>query len=332
MKVCIYGAGAIGGFIGTRLATAGRCTVSALARGATLRALQTHCWRLHQGDALLQVAAHASDEPAALGVQDLVVLAVKGPALAEVASRIGPLLGPHTAVLPAMNGVPWWFARHAPALGEAPLHSVDPGGHIAAAIDVQRVIGCVVHASTFTTEPGLVQHKMGQGLILGEPAGGESPRVQALVELLRHAGFDATLSLQIRQDIWYKLWGNMTMNPVSAITGAPIDQLMADPLVLRFCSDAMREAAAIGARIGCRIEQSPEDRHAITRKLGSFKTSMQQDVEAGRPIELDALVAVVREMAQRLDIATPNIDALLGLTRLFARMHGLYPLQSSLPT
>jgi 2-dehydropantoate 2-reductase len=332
VKVCIYGVGAIGGFIGARLAAAGRCRLSALARGATLEALQAQGWRLREGDALLQTPARASDDPAVLGEQDVVVLAVKGPALTDVARRIAPLLGMNTLVVPAMNGVPWWFARHAPALGDAPLHSVDPGGQVAAAIDVRRVVGCVVHASAFVVEPGLVQHKMGRGLILGEPAGGDSPRVHALVELLRHAGFDATLSLRIRQDIWYKLWGNMTMNPVSAITGAPIDRLMADPLVLRFCSDAMREAAAIGARIGCGIAQSPEDRHAITRKLGSFKTSMQQDVEAGRAIELDALVTVVREMAQRLDIATPNIDALLGLTRLFARMRGLYPAADPTPT
>jgi 2-dehydropantoate 2-reductase len=166
---------------------------------------------------------------------------------------------------------------------------------------------------------------MGQGLIVGEPAGGLTPRVQALAELLRRAGFDTTASPDIRQDIWYKLWGNMTMNPVSAITGASVDRIMADPLVLGFCSAAMREAAEIGARIGCAVTQSPEDRHAVTRKLGRFKTSMHNDVEAGRAIELDALVTVVREIAQRLDIATPNIDALLGLTRLFARVHGLYP-------
>jgi 2-dehydropantoate 2-reductase len=166
---------------------------------------------------------------------------------------------------------------------------------------------------------------MGQGLIVGEPAGGDSPRVQQLAALLRRAGFDTTVSADVRQDIWYKLWGNMTMNPVSAITGASVDRIMADPLALAFCTAAMQEAAAIGARIGCAIAQSPEDRHAVTRKLGAFRTSMQNDVDAGRAIELDALVTVVREIAQRLAIATPNIDALLGLTRLFAQQRGLYP-------
>jgi len=326
MRVCIYGAGAIGGFIGARLAAAGGCKVAAVARGATLQALREHGWRLQQGDALVRAPlAAAADDPQTLGEMDLVVVAVKGPALGEVARRIGPLLGPHTVVLPAMNGVPWWFAQSTPALAGAPLRSVDPDGAIAAHIPLERVVGCVVHASTFTPEPGLVAQRMGQGLIIGEPAGGLTPRVERLAGLLARAGFEATASANVRQDIWYKLWGNMTMNPVSAITGATVDRIMADPLVLAFCTAAMEEAAAVGARIGCAVAQSAEDRHAVTRKLGRFRTSMQNDVDAGRAIELDALVTVVREIAQRLQLATPNIDALLGLTRLFARVRGLYP-------
>jgi 2-dehydropantoate 2-reductase len=149
--------------------------------------------------------------------------------------------------------------------------------------------------------------------------------VRELAALLAAAGFEASVSADIRRDIWYKLWGNMTVNPVAAITGATGDRVLADPLVRAFCTAAMREAAAVGARIGCAIEQSPEDRHVITRRLGSFKPSMLQDVQAGRPIELDAIVAVVREIAQRVDVPTPTIDALLGLARLFGRAHGLYP-------
>jgi 2-dehydropantoate 2-reductase len=325
MKVCIVGAGAIGGFIGTRLAAAGRAEVSALARGATLAALREKGWRLQQGDAIVQASARASDRAAELGAQDLVVIAVKGPALAAVAQALAPLLAPHTLVLPAMNGVPWWFAQGIAELGGAPLASVDPGGVIAAAIPYERVIGCVVHASTSTPEPGLVLHRFGQGLIVGEPAGGRSERVQRVAELLAHAGFDLTQSDDVRYDIWYKLWGNMTMNPVQAITGATGDRVLADPLVREFCSAAMREAAAIGARIGCLVEQNPEDRHAITATLGAFKSSMLQDVLAQRPIELDSIVGAVRELGERLQIATPSIDALLGLTRLFGRVHGLYP-------
>ena len=323
-KVCIVGAGAIGGFIGTRLAAAGRAEVSALARGATLAALQAQGWRLQTAQGLVSGPARASEDPAELGPQDLVVIAVKGPALTAVARRIAPLLGPDTLVLPAMNGVPWWFCAGRAGF-EAPLQSVDPGGEIMKAIPLRRVLGCVVHASTFTPEPGLVQHKMGEGLIVGEPGGGHSERAEAVAALLRHAGFSVTHSADVRHDIWYKLWGNLTMNPVSALTGATIDRVLDDPLVRAFCSAAMQEAAAVGERIGCVITQSPEDRHAVTARLGAFKTSMLQDVEAGRAIELDAIVGAVHEIGQRLGLPTPNVSALLGLTRLFGRVRGLYP-------
>jgi 2-dehydropantoate 2-reductase len=330
MKVCIIGAGAIGGFIGAKLALAGQAQVSALARGATLQALKQHGWRLRQspeqGGALLSAPVQAVAEQAAeLGPQDLVVIAVKGPALPAVAAGIAQLLGPDTRVLPAMNGVPWWFCQGVAGFGDAPLASVDPGGAVAAAIARERVIGCVVHIATSAPEPGLVQHKFGQGLILGEAAGGRSTAVQQVADLFTHAGFDVTHSADVRHDIWFKLWGNLTMNPASAITGATLDRLLADPLVRAFCSAAMAEAAQVGERIGCPIAQTPEDRHAITAKLGAFKTSMLQDVEAGRAIELDGIVGVVHEIAGRVGVATPNIDALLGLARLFGRVHGLYP-------
>jgi 2-dehydropantoate 2-reductase len=338
MKVCIIGAGAIGGFIGTRLAAAGQCELSAIARGATLDALRTHGWRLREaGQAktgqgpsapvpgVISAPAHATDDPASLGVQDLVIVAVKAQAMPAVAAAIAPLLGPQTMVMPAMNGVPWWFGAAVPALAGAPLRSVDPDGSIAAAIPLQQVIGCVVHASAASPAPGLVEHRMGQGLIVGEAAGGQSGRVHAVAQLLGGAGFEVSQSADIRKDIWYKLWGNLTMNPVSAMTGATADRILGDPLVRAFCSAAMQEASDLGALVGCAIEQSPEARQQVTAKLGAFKTSMLQDAEAGRPIELDAIVTVVHEMAGRLGLATPNIDALLGLARLFARTHGLYP-------
>jgi 2-dehydropantoate 2-reductase len=324
-KVCIVGAGAIGGFIGTRLAAAGRLQVSALARGDTLTALQKHGWRLQSAAELVQAPARVSDKATDLGVQDVVIIAVKGPALTQAVRSIAPLIGPDTIIMPAMNGVPWWFCQTVAGFPEGPLESVDPGGHIAATIPVSQVVGCVVHASTSMLEPGLVQHKMGQGLIVGEACGGASARAQELVDSLIDAGFDATASSNVRYDIWYKLWGNMTMNPVSAMTGATGDRILADPQVRSFCSAVMAEAQDIGARIGCPIAQTAEDRHNITAKLGAFKTSMLQDVEAGRPVELDALVGVVREIGQKLGIATPQIDTLYGLSRLFAQVHGLYP-------
>jgi 2-dehydropantoate 2-reductase len=317
MRTCIVGAGAIGGWIGTSLAAADRGPVSALARGATLAALREHGWRMQSAGTLVRGPVRAAADASELGVQDLVVIAVKGPALASVARQIAPLLGPSTIVMPAMNGVP--------ALGEAPLASVDPGGEIGAAIPFGQVLGCVVHASVSSPEPGLVVHQKGQGLIVGEPGGGRSERAQRVCDRLGGTGLEVTHSADVRYDIWYKLWGNLTTNPVSAITGATADLVIADPLVRAFCLAAMREAAEIGDRIGCHVDQTPEDRHAVTARLGAFKTSMLQDVEAGRPIELDAIVTAVREMGQRIGVATPNIDALLGLTRLFARVRKLYP-------
>ena len=324
MKVCIVGAGAIGGFIGTRLAMTGH-DVSALARGATLDALRTHGWRLRQNGQQHGARARASDRIDELGPQDLVVIAVKGQSLPDVAPRIKPMLQPHTLVLPAMNGVPWWLGRGVPALEGAPLASVDPGSIVSKAIPFEQVIGCAVYVGASTPEPGLVEHSTGDKLIIGEPAGGESERVNELGRTLERAGLKIARSADVRRDIWYKLWGNLTMNPVSAITGAPTDQVLADPLVLEFCSAAMREASVVGAKIRCAIDQQPEDRHAMTLKLGRIKPSMLQDVQAGRTLELDAIVSAVREIAQRVGVATPNVDALLGLTRLFARTRGLYP-------
>ena len=325
MKVCIYGAGAIGGFIGARLG-ASSCERSAVARGATLAALNARGMRLQLKDELVTAKVRAVEDPAALGAQDLVVVAVKAPALAAIARAIGPLIGPDTMVLTAMNGVPWWFFHgFGGKYTGTQLKSVDPDGSIASAIPSRNVIGCVVHAAASVAEPGLVRHAFGNRLILGEPDGTDSERVRSLVALLCRAEFDASVSLSIQTDVWYKLWGNMTMNPVSALTGATMDRMLDDPLVNRFCLAVMGEAKAIGAKIGCAIEQSGEDRNAVTRKLGAVKTSMLQDVEAGRPVELDALVSVVREIGQKVGEPTPNIDALLGLSRLHAQVHGLYP-------
>ena len=324
-KIAIYGAGAIGGWMGARLATAG-CDVSVVARGAALQALRTHGLRLREGERETAHAVQASDQPADLGVQDVVVVSVKAPGMADVARAIGPLLGPQTIVLTAMNGVPWWFLQgFGGALAGHALESVDPGGAIARAIPAAQVIGGVVHASCSVDEPGVIRHRIGNGLIVGEPGGGETPRLSALADLLTRAGFDVTRSPQIQKDIWYKLWGNMTINPVSAMTGATADLILDDELARGFVSHVMLEAREIGARIGLPIAEQPEDRHQVTRKLGALKPSMLQDVEAGKPVELDALVASVRELGQLTQVPTPFTDALLGLARLHARGRGLYP-------
>jgi 2-dehydropantoate 2-reductase len=325
MKACIYGAGAIGGWIGAGLASAG-CELSVVARGATLQALQTHGLRIEQNNQTQSIAVRASAEPGNLGVQDLVVIAVKAPSLLEVARHVGPLIGPSTLILTAMNGVPWWFLDgFGGTLAGQRLTSVDATGEIAQAIPSAQVIGCVVHASCSLKGPADVKHHFGNGLIIGEPGGGVSPRVSALGELLQRASFACTVSPQIQKDTWYKLWGNMTVNPVSALTGATTDLIMGDELVRNFISAVMLEAREIGNRIGIPITQSPQDRHQVTLKLGAFKTSMLQDVEAGRSVELDALVAAVRELGQLCGVDTPFTDALLGLSRLQARIKGLYP-------
>jgi 2-dehydropantoate 2-reductase len=335
-KVAIVGVGAIGGlfagWMGSRL-PAGQIQLSAVARGETLRALKERglVWVDAEG-AEHTVPVNASDDAASLGVQDLVIVSVKGPAMPQVAPAVRALMGPQTTVLVAMNGVPWWFFDGLP--GEAAglqLNAVDPLGLTAQNIPTAQVIGCVVHASATTPQPARIERIKNNQLIVGEPAGGTSARVQALSELLTQAGFGVTVSERIQRDIWFKLWGNMTINPISAITGAPCDRILDDPLVRGYVSAIMLEAKAIGARIGIPIDQSPEDRHAVTRKLGSFKTSMLQDVEAGRPIELDALVGAVREIGQHLGVATPNMDALMGLTRLTGQMRGLYPEQTKTP-
>jgi len=326
LRIAIVGAGAIGGVFAAWLSALPDVRVSVLARGATLAALQRDGLQLHDAHGTRHVQVHASDDPTALGPQDLVVLAVKGPAVHAVAPAVRQLMGTDGRVLVAMNGVPWWFFH---CLGGAcdgmRLPSIDPDGTLAATLPPERVIGCVVHLSASTPAPGQVRHVNGNGLIIGTPAGGRDGTVQAWADRLGQAGFAVTVSERIQRDIWYKLWGNMTMNPVSALTGATCDRILDDPLVRASVSAVMREAQAIGARIGCPIDQTPEDRHAVTRKLGAFKTSMLQDVEAGRPIELDALLGAVRDMGQQLNLPTPHIDTLFGLTRLMAQTRGLYP-------
>ena len=324
MKVCIYGAGAIGGWIGHGLARAG-ASVSVVARSATLATLQQHGLRLNQSDQLTAQAVTCSASPTELGVQNVIVLAVKAPSLPEVARQIAPLIGPHTIILTAMNGVPWWFLQgFGGALAGTRLHSVDPHGELALAMPAKHIVGCVVHASCSLDAPGLIHHHFGNKLILGEPSGVQTDRLRELAGWLEKAGFEVLLSTQIQTDIWFKLWGNMTVNPISALTGATTDLIMGDDLLKGFISSVMMEAKEIGARLGIVIDQRPEDRHAVTRKLGAFKTSMLQDVEAGKAIELDALVSSVKELGALLKVATPYTDALLGLTRVHAKVRGLY--------
>jgi 2-dehydropantoate 2-reductase len=327
LRVAVIGLGAIGGIFAGWLGglPAMRVKLSALARGETLHALRERGLRLLMASGERQVSVHASDVADDLGVQDLIIIAVKGPALAVIAPAAQRMMTGQTTVMLAMNGVPhWFFHGKGGALEGLRLTAVDPTGVVEACIPSSQVLGCVVHLSASTDGPALVQHVAGKRLILGEPTGGQSPRLAEAARLFEDAGFEISLSDRIQTDVWFKLWGNMTMNPISALTSATTDRILDDPLTRSFVSAIMLEAQAIGARVGCPIEQTPEDRHAVTRKLGPFKTSMLQDAERGHPLEIDVLLTAVREIGERVGVPTPNINTLLGLTRLMAQSRGTY--------
>jgi 2-dehydropantoate 2-reductase len=315
MKIGIIGAGAIGAWIAARLALAGN-RVSILARGETLRALQDGL-TVREREVTERVEVSASDDSYAIGQQDLLIIAVKAPALGDAAGQSGPMIGPETLILPMLNGVPWWF------LDGEPLSSVDPDAQISQAIPLGQLIGCVVHAACRRTSPASVEVAHADKLILGEPKGGTSQRVRELALPFENAGIRVEVSEDVRRSIWYKLWGNMTMNPLSALTGATADRLLTEPELKPFILACMAEAAAVGAAIGCPISESGEDRMAVTARLGAFKTSMLQDVEAGRRIELEALVGAPREIGRRVGVPTPSIDTLYAITRLMAESRGL---------
>lgn len=315
MKITVIGAGAIGGWVAGRLAIAEH-DVTVLARRATATALVDGVTIFERGDERI---AHPriSTEAASLGPQDVLVIAVKAPAMAEAAEAARPLIGPATLIVPMMNGVPWWFVEG------APLASVDPGAQIAAALPMQQVLGCVVHAACRRTSAARIEVTMLNKLLVGEPGGGLSDRATAIAAMLAGAGLAGEAIPDVRRAIWYKLWGNMTTNPISALTLATADRIIANDDARDFMLRCMAEAAAIGAAIGCPISESGEERVAVTAQLGAFKTSMLQDVEAGRPIELDALLAAPLEIAARVGIAAPNLAALHGMTRLMGESRAL---------
>ena len=315
MNVCVVGAGAIGGWIAARLALAGN-DVSVVARGDTLQAIDTQGLLLTDKGDTRCVAVAAATDPSILGVHDVVVLAVKAPALPSMAESLEALIGPDTQIVPMVNGVPWWFT-------DDPLWSVDPDVATSDAIPGEQVAGCVVHASCYRSAPNRVVVKHADKLILGEPNGGPSERIERLCVLFRNAGIRCEASDDVRRAIWYKLWGNATINPMSALTRSTADRLLDDDAVRAFMAEAMDELAEVGAAIGCPIEESAEDRMAITARLGAFKSSMLQDVEARRPIELEALLGAPREIAARAGVPTPQLDLLYAMTRLMGENLGL---------
>jgi 2-dehydropantoate 2-reductase len=308
----------------SRLFSRGPGTVSVVARGQTLAALNRDGVRLIINGEMLQASVQASEDPSELGVQDYVIIAVKAPSLPDIARRIGPLLGPETTVVTAMNGVPWWFFLNAKGvLAGRQLEAIDPDGAIGQAIPTRRVVGCVVYVAASVDEPGVIRHSSGRQLFVGEPGNQLTPRLARLADWLRRAGFDCRESLDIQRDIWFKLWGNLSMNPISLLTAATSDRIIDDPLVRRLCIAMMEEAARIGAAIGMPISPSVEKMIEMIRGLGAFKMSMLQDLEHGKPVEIDALLTVTHDIGLLIGVPTPFIDSVLGLARLRASSLGL---------
>jgi 2-dehydropantoate 2-reductase len=325
MKICIYGAGAVGGLIAARLAQAGH-EVSVVARGAHLTAILKDGLRILSEGKQSAVRLRANNDPEKLGPQDCVIVAVKGQSLPEVAAGMAPLLGDDTSIVTAMNGVPWWFFdRLAFGGGKLHLESMDPGGALSRAMPTGRIVGCVVHLSASTPEPGLIRHNMGKRLILGEPGGRNTARTQGIVDALKAAGFEAEASGFIEKDFWVKLLGNISFNPVSALTLATADRLIGNGYVKDYMVAIMRECLAIGRAVGVDADIDPEARMDMARKLGVFKTSMLQDMEAGKRLEIDGLLSGTLEIARKAGVAAPFTESLAGLARLRAESSGQYP-------
>ena len=324
MKICVYGAGAVGGLIAGRLAQSAH-EVSVVARGAQLTAIRKDGLRILHEEKQSVAKLKADSDPARLGPQDYVIVAVKGQSLPEVAAAIAPLLGPGTSIVTAMNGVPWWFFdRLEFGEGKLRLESLDPGGRLSRAMPTSRLVGCVVHLAASTPEPGLIRHNMGKRLILGEPGGKISGRTHVIVDALNAAGFDAEASSFIEKDFWVKLLGNISFNPVAALTLATANRLIADDYAKAYMVAIMRECLAIGRAVGVDADIDPEARMDMARKLGAYKPSTLQDMEAGKKLEIDGLLIGTLEIARKAGVAAPFTESLAGLARLRAESTGQY--------
>jgi 2-dehydropantoate 2-reductase len=318
-RVCIFGAGAIGGYFGVQLARAG-IDVSLVARGAHLAAIREHGLRLQIGGIEQVTMLPSTDCPADLGVQEYVIVALKAHQIPENVEAMLPLLGPKTTIVTASNGLPYWFFDfvEAPYRG-ATLASVDPGGRQRSLLGSQRALGLVVYPATTTVAPGVIHHDHGSKLPIGEPGGGHSERVDRLHEMLVAGGFDAPVRDDIRDEIWLKLWGNVCFNPVSALTTATIDVIATDPGTRAICRAMMLEMAAIGERLGLKLRVDIDRRLDGAAALGPHKMSMLQDLERGQSMEVEPLVGVVQELGRLLGLPTPTIDIILALLRQRAR-------------
>ncbi|GGH22836.1 2-dehydropantoate 2-reductase [Alsobacter metallidurans] len=315
MKITVYGAGAIGGYMGALLSQAG-AEVSFVARGAHLDAMRRKGVRvIREND---EIVAHpfCTDDPAELGPQDYVILALKAHSVPGVVDAMQPLLGNETGIVTAVNGIPYWyFHRHGGALEGTTLESVDPGGAQWRKLGPERAIGCVVYPATEVVEPGVIQHVYGDKFPIGEPTGEHTERVERFSAMMGYAGLRAPVLDNIRDEIWLKLWGNLCFNPISALTHATLDVICDDPGTRAVAKAMMLEAKAIGDAVGVNFRVDVERRINGAGAVGAHKTSMLQDLERGRPMEIDPLVSVVQEMGRLVGVPTPTLDVVLALVR-----------------
>jgi 2-dehydropantoate 2-reductase len=323
VKIAIYGAGAIGGLMGAHLARVGE-EVTLIARGAHLAAMRQNGLVVQHGGESFTVHPQATDDPATAGIQDFVIIALKAQSVPPLADKLAPMLGAETAVVMAVNGVPWWYFHGVGgALEGRRLASVDPGDAQWRHIGPERVIGCVVYPAAEIVEPGILKHVEGDRFTLGEPTGEKSDRVTRLSRALIASGLKAPVRSDIRTEMWVKLWGNVAFNPLTALTGATLDRLCTEPGTRAVARAMMREAEAVANALGVKMPVDIERRIDGAAAIGAHKTSMLQDFERGRPIELDAIVGAVAELGHLVSVPTPTIDMIYALTRQKAAVAGL---------
>jgi len=325
MRICIFGAGAIGGLLGARLAAKGDAEVTFVARGPHLAAMQADGVRLRSGGEEIVARPRCVADARDAGPQDYVVVTLKAHSLPAAAPAMQPLLGPETAIVSAVNGIPWWyFYRSGGEFEGRRVASVDPDGRLWELLHPSRAIGCIVYPAAEVPEPGVIEHVFGDRFTLGEPDGSRSPRAGALSEALIAAGFKAPVRPRIRDEIWVKLWGNLAFNPISALTTATLDALLADPGQRGVARTMMLEAQVVAERLGIRFAIDVEKRIQGAAEVGGHRTSMLQDLERGRPMEIDALLGVVVELAELVGADVPTCRTVLALVRARARAAGCY--------
>ncbi len=322
MRICVFGAGAVGGLVAARIARLGQ-EVNVVARGARKAAIERDGLRVEDRDGLWSVRPARVGEARELGPQDIVIVVTKAHALPDAVEDLEYLVHDQTVVVTAVNGIPWWyFAGRAPH--ELSLATVDPGGRLWSVLDPRRAVGCLIHLGASSPEPGLIKHAYGNLLVVGEPDGSVSPRLEQLTGLLQRAAFKPRVSGEIHDEVWRKLWYNIAINPVSVVTGADCGRICADPLLRQLLADMMRESAEVAAWHGVKATLDVDEQIDGIARIGAFKTSMLQDLEAGRSIELDPVLGSVVEMAKRVSIPVPRLQEVYSLARVRAAAMGCY--------